>query len=187
MKVNFGGLDIAQRVDNTSLQTIQLNDGTLEQIGEKTWPHIDFGLITRDVEKINRLEKYNRIHYDKTGQGELARKVFSPEIPLYGVQLSLPRKLAIITLMRAFFNQKKLIIHDRELYRELLEQEEHITDAGNRLYRHPEGFHDDRFWAFGLAVDAAATYMKMIPKYTAAVAKKPKSVDDEIEEYVRYV
>ena len=35
MSVKFGGLDMAMRVDNSALIVLKLEDGVLEQIGQK--------------------------------------------------------------------------------------------------------------------------------------------------------
>jgi hypothetical protein len=94
------------------------------------------------------------------------------------VVLSAPKKFELISLMKGLFNKDKLVIHDRDLFREVTEQEIVKSDAGNILYRHPQGFHDDRFWGLALACDAASYYINGIPRARASAAKpRPKNLD----------
>jgi len=177
----FGGLDLAQRVDNSAFVSLELNDGVLEQIGQKTWAHIDYEIVFNDMSKINQKEGgFYKISYDRTGVGDAVAKLINPDIKniFRPVVLSAPKKFELISLMKGLFNRNKLIIHDRDLYREVTEQEIVKSDAGNILYRHPQGFHDDRFWGLALACDAASNYVRGIPRAAAVAATpRPKNLD----------
>ena len=175
----FGGLDLAQRVDNSALVVLKLEDGKLSQVGQKTWAHIDYEQVFNDVSKINNIEEgMHKICYDRSGVGDAVAKLINPEIRniFRPVVLSAPKKFELISLMKGMFNRKKLIIHDRDLFREITEQEIVKSDAGNILYRHPQGFHDDRFWALALACDAASNHIRGYSR-PAAVAATPRSLD----------
>ena len=172
-------MDLAQRVDNSALVVLKLESGQLEQIGQKTWAHIDYEQVFNDVSKINNIEEgMHKICYDRTGVGDAVAKLINPEIRniFRPVVLSAPKKFELISLMKGMFNRKKLIIHDRDLFREITEQEIVKSDAGNILYRHPQGFHDDRFWALALACDAASNHIRGYSR-PAAVAATPRSLD----------
>jgi len=179
----FGGLDLAQRVDNSALVILKLDDGILKQIGQKTWSHIDYEKVFNDVSKINEIEKgLYRISYDRTGVGDAVAKLINPDIKriFRPVVLSAPKKFELISLMKGLFNRGKLIIHDRDLFREVTEQEIVKSDAGNILYRHPQGFHDDRFWGLALACDAASYYINGMPRMASAAAPKRNKVLDSM-------
>ena len=47
------------------------------------------------------------------------------------------------------------IPYDRSLLDELNTEQYELTKTGKITYSHPEGTHDDRFWALALAVYAA--------------------------------
>ena len=179
--VKFGGLDLAQRVDNSAFVSLVLSNGVLEQIGQKTWAHIDYEIVFNDMSKINQKEGgFYRISYDRTGVGDAVAKLINPDIKkiFRPVVLSAPKKFELISLMKGLFNKDKLVIHDRDLFREVTEQEIVKSDAGNILYRHPQGFHDDRFWGLALACDAASYYINGIPRARASAAKpRPKNLD----------
>ena len=53
----FGGLDLAQRVDNSALVVLKLEDGKLSQVGQKTWAHIDYVQVFNYLSKINNIEE----------------------------------------------------------------------------------------------------------------------------------
>ena len=93
----------------------------------------------------------NKLCFDRTGVGDAAAELFSVEIPMEEVVTSLPRKREMINFLHSLFQNKKLIIKDRTLYEQLMEQEQHITDAGNIQYKHPSSKHDDVFWALAYA------------------------------------
>jgi len=146
---------MAMRVDNSALIVLKLEDGVLEQIGQKVWPHISLDKVAGDMLKIQHIEKMKAIGYDRLGIGDGARQLFSKEVPLRDIISSQTNKLAMIGLVK-------------DLFREILEQEKKISDAGNILYQHPTGFHDDRFWALCYACSVASYSLAGIPRPTVA-------------------
>ena len=180
MNPKFGGLDLAQRVDNSALVVLELQDGVLNQVGQKVWEHIDYSLIFKSLAKINEVEKFNKISYDRTGVGDAVAKLIMPSMRKIcrPVVLTIKKKFELITLVKGLFNEKKLKIHDRDLFREVTEQEVVTSDAGNLLYRHPQGFHDDRFWALALACEAGSYAVRGITR-PAAIAASPRETNLE--------
>lgn len=157
--MKFGGCDVAQRIDNTCLAMVQRNsNGILEEVGLRVWPHTKFGLIAQDIGKIQAVERMTAIGYDHTGIGTVAEQLFPSNIPKYPIISSAPMKNAIINFMNAMFSKNFLIIHSPELKKELLAQQKEVSLAGNILYHHQPGRHDDRLWAFGYA--CATAYMQ---------------------------
>jgi phage terminase large subunit-like protein len=192
MSVKFGGLDLAMRVDSSALIVLKMEDGILEQVGQKVWPHISLDKVADDVLKIQQLERMKAVGYDRLGIGDGAKQLFSKEIPLRDIISSQTNKLAMIGLVKGLFNQKKLIVHDKDLYREILEQEKKISDAGNILYQHPTGFHDDRFWALCYACSVASYSLAGIPRPTVAKMNNKRMpldimADMEIEKQLKSV
>ena len=62
----FGGLDLASRVDNTALVVLKLENGVLEQIGMKVWPHVSYDVIADDLLKIQAKENCTKIVPNRT-------------------------------------------------------------------------------------------------------------------------
>lgn len=184
--LKFGGYDPALRVDNAAFTGLKLENKILEEIGQRVWTHIDYRVQAQDLLKIQRKEKFRVIGYDRLGSGE-AIKLFPREIPFKEIVSSAPKKLDIITLINQLFQEKKLIIHSEELYKEIMEQERYKSDAGNLLYRHPSGHHDDRFWSLGFACEVARPFITGVPRAACAVARKPRSIEEEIERLIKNV
>ena len=192
MSVKFGGLDMAMRVDNSALIVLKLEDGVLEQVGQKVWPHISLDKVADDMLKIQHIERMKAVGYDRLGIGDGARQLFSKEVPLRDIISSQTNKLAMIGLVKGLFTQEKLEVHDKDLFREILEQEKKISDAGNILYQHPSGFHDDRFWALCYACSVASYSLAGIPRPTVAkmsLKRQPLDLlaDMEIEKQLKSI
>lgn len=186
-----GGLDLAVRVDTSAffcldakygfVKKLESNTIFLEEHGKRVWRHIDYDIIADDMLAIQRQEKMSKIGYDRTGVGDGVRKLFHKSIPLNPIVASQQTKFDIITKINGLFHQGRLIIHTQELYDELIEQEKYVSDAGNLLYRHPQGFHDDRFWGLGFAVETAESKLRGMPRMTAAVASGRRNLNDELD------
>lgn len=172
--ISFGGLDPALRVDNTAFVCVRLEDGILDQIGQKVWPHIGFKQINEDLIKIQQRERMKAIGYDRIGIGDGAKELFSKELPLRDIISSQPNKFDMIGLVKGLFDQERLTVHDEDLYREILEQEKKISEAGNLLYQHPTGFHDDRFWALCYACSVASHAMSGVARPKIAIQKSTR-------------
>ena len=191
--VKYGGLDIALRVDNTCLSVLKLEDNMLDQIGQKIWPHMALKEINDDLLKIQRRERMKAIGYDRLGIGDGAKQLFNKEIPLRDIISSQSNKLDMISLVKGLFDQERLTIHDPDLFREALEQERKVSEAGNVLYQHPVGFHDDRFWALCYACAMASHAMAGVVRPKVVIAKSTrmgnlqKLVDAEMDDALNTV
>lgn len=191
----YAGIDLAVRVDSTNMIVLQAKWGSseklnkettiLEETHNKTWNHIDYDIIADEVFKIQQVLKIKRIGFDRTGVGDGVRKLFHRSIPLFPIVATATKKFEIITMLNGLFHQGRLIIHTPELYEELTQQEKIVSDAGNLLYRHPQGFHDDRFWGLGYAVDAAQEIIKGLPKLAVGVPLKERSIDEELDRIMK--
>lgn len=175
----FGGLDFAKRVDNSAFEMLTLKNGALYHSGEKVWPHIDYKIIAADVTRIQGEEKMNLIGADATGVGEAVLELFPKLMQhvLRPIKFTQPKKLDMIDTVQSLFNNDYLKLHPKFstiISDEILEQERIKSDAGNILYRHPPGFHDDRFWALACACEVAAPYVFGRPTITMAVAERER-------------
>lgn len=186
MVVYFGGLDLAKRVDFSAFVMLEYENGILKQKGQKTWPHVNYKSVASSIYKINQKYRMQKICFDRSGVGDAAQELFSRELPLEEVISSLPTKIEIINFLHSLWQNKKLVISDQELYRQVLEQEKHISEAGNELYRHPSGSHDDIFWALGYAVFAAKGYIMgqgrpALRRVDRKINNRKHPVDEDIE------
>ena len=106
-------------------------------------------------------ERWNRIHatyVDSTKHGDYIVQdmrqagVANPK----GVVFTVNSKQEMAQILRQRMTQEQLQIpYDRDLLDELITEKYTLTKTGRITYSHPEGTHDDRFWALALAVYAA--------------------------------
>lgn len=185
--LSFGGLDVAIRVDNTALTILDLikegDKKILEQVDTHVWPHIHPRIIEDDLSKIQRARPMVDIGYDRLGTGEMI-KLFPQNLPMTPVVSTMQEKHDLIGQIKHLASSEQLIIHDSELYREIMEQEKYISDAGNILYRHPSGFHDDRFWSLAYAVKVATDYIRGHPNVIARVIAAPVQDNPDLDELI---
>lgn len=178
--LRFGGYDPAKRVDASSLSIVTLTNGVIYHTGQKNWIGINYKEQADDMLEIQHVEHMHTIGVDRSGVGDAVMEVF----PSYLQDIMIPivstqqRKLEIIDLVKGLFNNDKLKLHPQhshELKKQILEQEQIKTDAGNITYKHPQGRHDDMFWALGYACYIAAQYINGLPRITVAVAETDRS------------
>lgn len=95
---------------------------------------------------------------DKTGLGDyIVEDTKNSGIPgVEGINFTEPKKEEIATaLKQAMVDGRFWIPFDTELINELNIERFELTKAGKIRFSHPEGTHDDRFWATALSVYAA--------------------------------
>ena len=177
----FGGLDLASRVDNTALVVLKLENGTLEQIGMKIWPHVSYDVIADDLLKIQAKENMTKVGFDRSGVGDAVGSLFDKSLPMVPIITTQQSKIQMIQLIKGMFQQKKLLIHSKKLYTEVTEQQQHISDAGNILYKHPSNRHDDAFWALAYACNVASRYLGGSARPSIASSRINRSLDSMID------
>lgn len=140
-------------------------DGTLRQCGQKVWDHIDYKEQAMGIYKINKKYRMTKLCYDRSGVGDAAAEFLPKEVPMEEVVSTMSKKQEIINLIHTLAHNDKLEIGDKDLFKQILEQESYKSDAGNLLYRHPARSHDDIFWALGYACYAARNHFHGVPTY----------------------
>jgi hypothetical protein len=186
-RVLFGGLDIAQRTDNASFLMLERHeDGVFEEVGLKVWPHINFDKVGDDIGKIWMAERMHSIGYDRLGIGETAEKILPPYLPLHAIVSSQPAKHRMINMVAGMIQSHKLIIHTQILYEEILAQQKKISDAGNVLYYHLNGQHDDRFWSLCYACEMASTAIGGVLNHTGGfTASRTVDIDTLLKQDIQ--
>jgi len=150
--IKFGGLDLGKRVDASAFVCLELKERKLEQVGQHTWNHVNYAVVSDDIVEIQKKEKCRKIGFDRTGVGDAVAELFSPRIPLVPIDTTNMTKNHIINMIRALFQKDKLrITRNGDLFNQILEQQQDVTPAGNITYKHPSSSHDDLFWALGYA------------------------------------
>jgi len=107
---------------------------------------------------VDKWQLVRRICVDKTGLGDpIVEDMIRSGIPnVEGINFTEPKKEEIATVLKQNMVEGDFKLpYDRDVINELNIERFEITKAGKVRFSHPEGTHDDRFWAVALAVYAA--------------------------------
>lgn len=166
--IRVGGLDLAKRIDHSALIILRLektpsgpNYFWIE--AQMEWPHINYKKVAQDVLRIYSMYPMDKIGFDRSGVGDAASELFDKtSLAMEEIVTTMQRKFDIINIMKGLFEHKKLVLDPqtgRKIMEQMLSQERIISDAGNELYKHPSGTHDDLFWALGYACYVGLSYV----------------------------
>ena len=159
--MRFGGLDLAKRTDHSALEILKIKDDILIEEGYLLWGHVNYGQVARDMHKIHSQKQMNIIGFDRTGVGDAAIELFDViTLPMEPIIMTNNRKIECVNAVQTMFQTGQLKISSKSPVREQLEmQQVKKSSAGNLIYEHPSGTHDDLFWALAYAVYVAVPYI----------------------------
>ena len=159
--MRFGGLDLAKRTDHSALEILKIKDDILIEEGYLLWGHVNYGQVARDLHKIHKQKGMNIIGFDRTGVGDAAIELFDTiTLPMEPIIMTNNRKIECVNAVQTMFQTGQLKIGSKSPVREQLEmQQVKKSSAGNLIYEHPSGTHDDLFWALAYAVFVAVPYI----------------------------
>ena len=159
--MRFGGLDLAKRTDHSALEVLKIKDDVLIEEAYMLWGHVNYGQVARDMHKIHANKPMNIIGFDRTGVGDAAIELFDTiTLPMEPVIMTNNRKIECVNAVQTMFQTGQLKISGKSPVREQIEmQQVKKSSAGNLIYEHPSGTHDDLFWGLAYAVYVAVPYI----------------------------
>src|SRR5256886_824702 len=118
-----------------------------------------FSVVTGYLNLLNqRLKTVSRIYIDQTGVGEFfVQDAYKSGLKnAQGIFLSLPKKQEIMDYFKRKMQDGHLHFpRDPELINEMSAERFQLSKTGKLQFSHVSGTHDDRLWAFALAVYAS--------------------------------
>ncbi len=171
------GVDLGQKRDHSAIAVVHKRGGEMYLVHVKQFPlGTEYGSVMGYLKILTeRLGDLRRILIDQTGVGE----VFVEEVVknglknAQGIMLSLPKKQEVMVFLKqSMQNGQVHIPYDLELINELNVERYELTKAGQIEFKHPAGTHDDRLWAFALAVYASRPE---VPEYHPVVLRGKSS------------
>lgn len=159
--MRFGGLDLAKRTDHSALEILKIKDDILVEEGYLLWDHVNYGQVAKDLHKIYKAKPMSIIGFDRTGVGDAAIELFDViTLPMEPIVMTNNRKIECVNAVQTMFQTGQLQISSKSPVREQIEmQQVKKSDAGNLIYQHPSGTHDDLFWGLAYAVYCAVPYI----------------------------
>jgi len=156
----YAGIDLAEKVDHTAIAVVQRTSTGLDlvhmhrfKLGTSLAAAIGYTKTLND--------RWSRIHaayIDKTKHGDYIVQDFREAgiAHAQGVTFTQNSKMEMAQLLKQRLHEGALRIpYDRTLLDELNTEQYELTKTGKITYSHPEGTHDDRFWALALAIYAS--------------------------------
>jgi phage FluMu gp28-like protein len=164
----YAGLDFAKHQDYSAFALIEDMDTKYFLRYLKIWPHqIPYAAIIGWVKVVqDRLGEFRCLRADKTGVGDYIVEDMQNAgiMNIEGVNFTLPRKQEMASLLKQrmvnrrffypYFNWHKP--YPSQYVAELNVERFELRKDGTIAFNHPQGTHDDVFWATALALYATA-------------------------------
>ena len=157
----YAGVDLAKKEDFSVVAVIRRDEDALRLIHLNVFPQGTeyVGVINYLKALSERLRTIHRFLLDQTGVGEAVVEQAKKTVPnLEGIVLTAPSKQEILGYLKLMMQEKRVLFpYELDFLQELNVERFELTKAGQIQFSHPDGTHDDRFWAFALAVFASRT------------------------------
>jgi phage FluMu gp28-like protein len=175
----YAGLDLGKHQDHSVLAIIKAENNTLKLIHTHRFPlNTPYASVIGYVKTLNdRWQKIHKILTDSSGVGDYITEDMTNTglTNTEGAKFTQETKQEMAQWLKQTMTEKRLKIpYDSQLIAELNTERYELTKDGKTRFSHPEGTHDDRFWALALA--AYATRTEQAPKlWIVAKANKGKN------------
>lgn len=178
-KFYVAGVDLGQKQDHSAVALVDKVERKFALIHLKQFQlGTEYGAVVGYLKLLNENLHVRRIMIDQTGVGEtfmsMARN--SGVNNAKGIELSLQKKQDVMTFLKHCMEDGLVHIpYDREFMNELNIERFELLETGRLKFSHPPGTHDDRLWAFALAI----YYARLEPtEYhpVAATGRNPTSL-----------
>jgi len=155
----FAGVDFGKHVDYSVVVVLEDRKGILHAVHVYQFPlKTSYASVIGYVKALSdRWKTIHRICVDQTGVGEyITEDMKNAGIPnVEGITFTEQSKEELATALKEkMLKDEFKLPYDRALINELNIERYELTKTGKIGFSHPEGSHDDRFWATALAVYA---------------------------------
>jgi phage FluMu gp28-like protein len=155
----YAGVDLAKKEDFSVVAVLRKDEDAFRLIHLNVFPQGTeyVGVINYLKALSERLKTVHKFLLDQTGVGEAVVEQAKKTVPnLEGVILSAPAKQEILGYLKLMMQEKRVLFpYELDFLQELNVERFELTKSGQIQFSHPSGTHDDRFWAFALAVYAS--------------------------------
>jgi len=156
----YVGIDLGKHRDYSVVAVVERKGNMLRLVHCYQFPlETSYATVIGYVKAlVDKWQLVRRICVDKTGLGDpIVEDMIRSGIPnVEGINFTEPKKEEIATVLKQNMVEGHFKLpYDRDVINELNIERFEITKAGKVRFSHPEGTHDDRFWAVALAAYAA--------------------------------
>jgi len=160
----YAGVDLAKKEDFSVIAVLRKDADAFRLVHLKIFPQgTEYVGVTSYMKALGeRLKTIHKFLVDQTGVGEAvleeAKNTLRGIADVDGVVLTAPAKQEILGYLKLMMQEKRVLFpYELDFLQELNVERFELSKSGQILFSHPAGTHDDRFWAFALAVYATKT------------------------------
>jgi len=150
-------VDLGQKQDHSAVALVEKREREFDLVLLKQFQlGTEYGSVLGYLKLLNEnLRELRRILIDQTGVGEtfMEQAIKSGLKNARGILLSQPKKQDVMTYLKQCMEEGRVHIpYDRDFMNELNLERFELEETGRLKFSHPPGTHDDRLWAFALAI-----------------------------------
>ena len=157
----YAGVDLAKKEDFSVVAVLRKDEDAFRLVHLNVFPQGTeyVGVINYLKALSERLKTVHRFLVDQTGVGEaVLEQAQKTVLNVEGVVLTAPQKQDILGYLKLMMQERRVLFpYELDFLQELNVERFELSKSGQVLFSHPDGTHDDRLWAFALAVFAAKT------------------------------
>jgi len=157
----YAGVDLAKKEDFSAVAVLRRDEDAFRLIHLNVFPRGTeyVGVINYLKALSERLKTVHRFLVDQTGVGEAVLEQAQKTVRnVEGVVLTAPQKQDILGYLKLMMQERRVLFpYELDFLQELNVERFELSKSGQVLFSHPDGTHDDRLWAFALAVFATKT------------------------------
>lgn len=157
----YAGLDLGKHQDYSVLEVVQLKDDVVRLVHEHQFPlKTPYASVIGYVKTLGDRWGFRNVLVDMSGVGDyiVEDMVNAGVREVEGVMFTQQSKEEMATYLKQLMVQGKFKLpYDSDLIAELNVEKFQLSKTGKIKFNHPQGTHDDRFWALALAVYATRT------------------------------
>jgi phage FluMu gp28-like protein len=157
----YAGVDLAKKEDFSVVAVLRKDEDAFRLVHLNVFPQGTeyVGVINYLKALSERLKTVHRFLVDQTGVGEAVLEQAQKTVRnVEGVVLAAPQKQDILGYLKLMMQERRVLFpYELDFLQELNVERFELSKSGQVLFSHPDGTHDDRLWAFALAVFATKT------------------------------
>ena len=174
----YAGVDLAKKEDFSVVAVLRKDEDAFRLVHLNVFPQGTeyVGVINYLKALSERLKTIHRFIADQTGAGEAVLEQAQKTVSnIEGVVLTAPQKQDVLGYLKLVMQERRVLFpYELDFLQELNVERFELSKSGQILFSHPDGTHDDRFWAFALAVFATKTtpYPQLKRSHTTWIDRK---------------
>jgi phage FluMu gp28-like protein len=174
----YAGVDLAKKEDFSVVAVLIRDEDAFRLIHLNVFPQGTeyVGVINYLKALSERLRTIHRFLVDQTGVGEAVLEQAQKTVPnVEGVVLTALQKQDILGYLKLTMQERRVLFpYELDFLQELNVERFELSKSGQIIFSHPDGTHDDRLWAFALAVFATKTtpYPQLKRSHTTWIDRK---------------